>query len=302
MDRTELAKDPSYYVTSPAIHILNANQKDHARIRRLLAPAFSDTALLEQEPLLSHYFDLLVQKLDEKIDGPANGRVDLMSQYNCLAFDVIGDLALGESFGALENGQYHAWMRNFFEGIKFLGVIRFAMAYPVVGVIFQILQRLKPSFAEKRLTHLAFTQKKVDERLNRITDRKDFLYYILQGRKHFQGTLSHPEILGNSRVLLTAGSETTATQLCGVTWFLLNDPSALQRAQSEVRETFINGEDINLRSVSAPGSLPFLNAVIEETLRCYPSIPSTLPRVTPAGGTTIDGHFVPANVKYFTNN
>ncbi|KAF2727369.1 putative benzoate 4-monooxygenase cytochrome P450 [Polyplosphaeria fusca] len=294
-DRTELAKDPNYYIKGPAVQIVNADQKEHVRIRKLLAPAFSDTALLEQEPLLNHYFNLLVQKLDEKIDGPANGRVDLMSQYNFLAFDIIGDLALGEPFGALENGENHAWMRNFFEGIKFLGVIRFAMAYPVVGLFFQLLQRLKPSFAEKRIAHLAFTKKKVDERLDRITDRKDFLQYILQGGKDRQNSLSHLEILGNSRVLLTAGSETTATQLCGATWFLLNNLITLQRAQSEVRKAFKNAEDITLRSVSAPGTLPFLNAVIEETLRCYPSIPSTLPRVTAAGGAIIDGHFVPEN-------
>jgi hypothetical protein len=73
-------------------------------------------------------------------------------------------------------------------------------------------------------------------------------------------------------------------------------PSALKRAQSEVRTAFKKAEDITLRAVSRHGSLPFLNAVIEETLRCYPSIPSTLPRITGDNGSIIDGCFVPPNV------
>lgn len=52
--------------------------------------AFSDSALLEQEPLLTSYFDLLVSKLKQQIDGPANGRVDIMAYYNFTAFDIIG--------------------------------------------------------------------------------------------------------------------------------------------------------------------------------------------------------------------
>lgn len=108
--------------------------------------------------------------------------------------------------------------------------------------------------------------------------------------------LSEEEILGNLRVILTAGSETTATHLCGATWFLLTHPPALSRAQAEVRNAFKMPEDIYLRSLNKPGSLPFLNAVIQETLRCYPSIPSTLPRVTGSQGSIIDGRFVPPNV------
>ena len=70
--------------------IVAANQTDHARMRKLLAHAFSDTALLEQEPLLTLYFDLLISELKKKIDGPARGRVDMMAYYNFSTFDIIG--------------------------------------------------------------------------------------------------------------------------------------------------------------------------------------------------------------------
>lgn len=67
-----------------------ANQTDHTRFRKLFAHAFSDSALLEQESLLTHYFDLLIMKLKLQIDGPAQGRVDMMAYYNFTTFDIIG--------------------------------------------------------------------------------------------------------------------------------------------------------------------------------------------------------------------
>ena len=108
--------------------------------------------------------------------------------------------------------------------------------------------------------------------------------------------MTHPEILASSRVLLTAGSETTASLLSGTTFFLLGNPDWLARVQAEVRSAFHTSEEITLRSVSAPGSLPQLDAVLQETFRCYPPIPATLPRITGPEGAVIDGSFVPEGV------
>lgn len=108
--------------------------------------------------------------------------------------------------------------------------------------------------------------------------------------------MSHKEIIGTSRVLLIGGSETSATLLSGMTYYLLRNPQVLRRLQSEVREAFINADDITLRSVSTPGLLPYLESVLQESLRFYPPIPATLPRITGPEGAFIDGALVPANV------
>jgi cytochrome P450 len=44
--------------------------------------------------------------------------------------------------------------------------------------------------------------------------------------------------------------------------------------------------------------LPYLNAVIEETLRMYSPVPVALTRIVPPGGAPISGHWVPGNVSY----
>lgn len=102
-------------------------------------------------------------------------------------------MTLGEPFGALVQGDYTPWMRfdslsfwfksnqltndssNVFSAIKFLGVIRFAETYPIIGLLLFSLQKLIPSFAAKRATHLEYTKKMIDARLARETDRSDFM-------------------------------------------------------------------------------------------------------------------------------
>ena len=111
-----------------------------------------------------------------------------------------------------------------------------------------------------------------------------------------KGGLSRAEIHSNSRTLIVAGSETIATSLSGTTYFLLTNPVWKQRLQEEVRRTFASPDQITRRSVSTPGALPVLEMVLQESFRCYPPVPSALPRVTDSAGATIDGEFVPAGV------
>jgi hypothetical protein len=59
-------------------------------MRKLIAHAFSDTALLEQTPLVTKYFDLLVERLKQQIDSPVEGRVNIAGWFNFTTFDIIG--------------------------------------------------------------------------------------------------------------------------------------------------------------------------------------------------------------------
>lgn len=289
----QLDKDPIIFQRGETANITTANHADHARIRKLLSHAFSETALREQEPILYTYFDLLVSKLKDQIDGSAAGKVDIMSWYNFTTFDIIADLALGESFHALEGGEYHIWIKNMFQSVKFLGIMRFAATYPMINRIFKFLVSSIPSMADKRKSHFEYTRKKTENRLDRQTDRKDFTTYIL--RYNDERGMTREEIISNAGTLLIAGSETTATLLSGATFHLLANPRTLEKVQVEVRRAFQSEDEITLLSVGTPGRLPYMEAVLTESLRVYPPVPASLPRVTGPGGEMIDGNFVPPN-------
>ena len=100
------------------------------------------------------------------------------------------------------------------------------------------------------------------------------------------------EIEANARILIIAGSETTATLLSGLFLLLLTNPSAFEKLQ-EIRTSFTNPAEM---AFAAAAELPYLNACISEALRVYPSVPSFIPRFTAVEGNTINVRFVPGNV------
>lgn len=101
------------------------------------------------------------------------------------------------------------------------------------------------------------------------------------------------KLVANANILVIAGSETTATLLSGVTYFLLKHPEVLSKLTHEVRSAFTTEGEINISAVS---QLTYMSACLEETLRLYPPVAIGIPRVVPQGGGTISGHFVPENV------
>ena len=77
----------------------------HALKRRGLANAFSAKALREQESLVLRYVEMWLTQLSER--AKKGEMVDVVEWYAWLTFDIIGDLAFGEPFGAVEEGQPH---------------------------------------------------------------------------------------------------------------------------------------------------------------------------------------------------
>jgi cytochrome P450 len=263
--------------------IVTAPRADHSRIRRTVAHAFSDKALREQEYIVQDYIDQLISRLTDKCtEGPQ----DLVRWYNYTTFDIMGDLAFGEPFGCLKEGQYHEWVQLIFNGVKL---------YPwTQAAVYYGLTPLRALFAPKKLVEAkiradANAYEKVARRLGRKDqDRKDFMSYIL--RHNDERGLSLPEIQETAVVLIIAGSETTATFLSGFTYFLLQSPHVYQRLVSEIRSMFKTYEEM---TILATQDIKYLAAVVEEAFRRYPPAPNAFPRVVPPEGAEIDGQWVP---------
>lgn len=87
-----------------------------------------------------------------------------------------------------------------------------------------------------------------------------------------------------------AGIDTTGDALCFLMWELSLPRSRRfqERLRAELREFMEDG------AANSLDRLPFLDAVIQEGLRCFPAIPMSLPRYVPAGGREIDGFEIPA--------
>jgi cytochrome P450 len=138
--------------------------------------------------------------------------------------------------------------------------------------------------------HYALTKQTAMRRIeSRNTEREDFMSYILRHNED-KGGVSVPEIVANSGILILAGSETTATLLSGATFNLLKNRPVYDKLVAEIRSSFASEQEVTLERVS---QLPYLLAVLNESLRMYPPVPSSLSRTCPSGGDFVEGFWIP---------
>jgi cytochrome P450 len=69
------------------------------------------------------------------------------------------------------------------------------------------------------------------------------------------------QLHSNASLFMLAGTETTATELSGITYYLHQQPEKLARLKKEVREAFASMDDMTMTKLS---QLEYLNACIEE--------------------------------------
>jgi hypothetical protein len=194
----DLEKDRTWYMVAPngVDSIITAPFDVHYRFRRLLQVPLSDRALAQQEHIIQGYVDMMMQHVRENAskDKPVNMVQWIV--YTC--FDVLGDLAFGESFGCLERGQSHWWINDIQEGVKaafkLKTIERFIPGF--LPAVMKIMMLVGSAMAKNPEDNFNFCAIKARGRLARQSDRPDFSKSVL--------CCLHESILiwGQSRTLL----------------------------------------------------------------------------------------------------
>lgn len=285
-------KNPVAYIqgTHEAKNVFFAQSKTHGRLRKIIAPAFSESSVREVEPTIKQQVDGLIRALHDR-SGKGNfpskdGVVDIDAWATYIVFDLLSALSFGEAFGCVEKGEEHPWVTNIF------GVIThatFVQAAHRLKPYHKILERFFiPEWLEGKFErHLDWTKKTLTKRLdNPNSTRKDWLTFYEKG-------MDREELFDSFNVLIAAGGETTASTIAAVLYYSTHTPGVMEKLAKEVRSAFTGENEIN---IAESKKLVYLRAVIDETMRIHPAVPVGLPRIVPKGGRFIDGQFVPGGV------
>ncbi|KAF2001344.1 isotrichodermin C-15 hydroxylase [Amniculicola lignicola CBS 123094] len=268
--------------------------KEHARVRRFMDPAFSDRAVLRQEPILQHYVDLCINNLRQRASAKGRVTVNIADWLNFILFDIIGDLSFGESFGCLEKCEYESWMDQMAASIKLNYLSINLRHYPIVSTLLKPISGflVPKEIIEQHLDYRRRATAKLQRRLspNAAIDRPDIVSQLLRSEDRGEG-LTSDEVMLNCMLFINAASETTATALTGLVNNLLQNPESLSKLEKEIRDSS-SASELTLKALK---DLPYLNAVLKEALRMCNPIPTGHMRVTPPNGGIVSGHFVPGN-------
>ncbi|KAI5918191.1 cytochrome P450 [Camillea tinctor] len=279
----ENKKDPKYNNPSPngVEHILIINDRErHAAVRRVFSPAFSEKALKAQESLFQGYSDKMVAVARQK------KTLNMTQLYNFTTFDVMADLAFGQSLGLLE-GEDPSWVATIFQWLRCLPLLQFIQYYPLIEKIYNLVE--PKSIAKMRLDHFHHTTSRVDKRLKEGSDKQDLWKFVIDSNQ-----LSLADMHINAELFMAAGTETTSSLLTGLTYYLTKNPDKTKILTDEIRSRFKSNEEITFEALAA---LPYLNACIREGLRIYPPVPSSVPRIIPEGGNFVLGKWLPAGTR-----
>ncbi|KAI0874262.1 cytochrome P450 [Hypoxylon argillaceum] len=253
----------------------------HARLRRVLLPAFSEKALKAQEPLIQQYADLMIAKCREAT------QLNLSVLLNFTVFDIMAEFAFGESLHMLERGQYSDWVEKVFNSMRILPLLQIIEFYPILRKIFPFIE--PKAISSMRRDHFNHTASHVNKRLEEGSEKQDLWNLVAESE-----LLTLEEMYSNAELLMIAGTETTASLLTGVIHYLVKNPDKMKILTDEIRPRFQSSQYITLEEL-AP--LPYLNACIREALRIYPPVATGLPRIVAAGGNSILGKWVPEGTR-----
>ncbi|KAI1431321.1 cytochrome P450 [Xylaria sp. CBS 124048] len=269
----------------------------HRQYRRLLSAPLSESGLKSFLPQIDSNVKLTLQRMKEEFE--TRGVTDIYKWWLFMATDVIGELSFGESFRMLETGKINQYISDL-QSVGKIGSYR--SAFPALFRLTAQFGVPLPGLKTAQDTGLR-VRRYATESLQRHRDLVEkegpnAQPTVLSKLYHAEGdeSISPPEMVNNAQSYIVAGSDTTSNTLDYLVWAVCRDPEIKSRLNKELEalpEEFTYEE---LRHV------PYLDHVIDETLRRYATVPSGLPRQVPAGGTEMCGHHIPASYTVTAQN
>ncbi|KAF5723731.1 benzoate 4-monooxygenase [Fusarium mundagurra] len=292
----DFTKEESFYRAKRIFHenhLLSFRDAEaHKTRRKNFSRGFSQSSMLDFEPHISSKIKTLLNQWATRAhDGP----IDVYPWCHWLGFDIIYHLMFDEDPGSVQRGQSHhvmryikAWKPTFIYK-EFLPQMEQYGVYvpgPIGGYFRDVCAWKKYAVT-------------LIEGIRQKDSHTPFLRNVLSEEKSGNQPLTNSELAEECMGGMFGGSGTTANTFVYILWACLRQPKVVAKLRSELLQAF--PEPGLVPDYQTCSKLPYLQAVINETLRRYPTIIATLPR-TANNDTVIDGIPVPKGTTVGTQN
>lgn len=303
---TEMAKSRWYEAwNAPGFKSLftEPSVKVHGQLRRKFQATYSMSSLVSYEAYVDSCIDVLCKRFEEFAE---NGEeVDLAHWMLCYAADAVSTITYSKRMGFLDAGEdIGDLFKNLHGNILYSTLVGiYAWIHPIIFHTQALLRKIGLSTGTPRMFIGSYTTDRISEKRKEREQEKnpntsttdetaprDFLSKFLDSNEkdHSNFTEYHITVglIGN----IIAGSDTTASALTSVLWCLLKHPASLAKLRKEIASANLSSPPTFKQSQS----LPYLQAVIQESMRLHAAVGLPLQRVVPTGGRQISGNFVRA--------
>ncbi|TQS32879.1 hypothetical protein Golomagni_06792, partial [Golovinomyces magnicellulatus] len=261
----------------------------HRRHRKLLAQPMSETSLKTFIPAIRGLSDRAVERISTEME--TCGAADVHKWFMFMTADVIGQLTFGESFHMLELGKPNEYIREL-KRVGRVGVLRSTfpnltrMAYKLPVKLPIFTEAVEAGRNMRRFAHDSLNRYRrlVEEEPGKV--KQTLFTNVFKAEEN--ETLPFHEVETEAHSYIVGGADTTANSLTYLVWAVCRQPSIRDKLVEELQTLPEDYYESDLRT------LPFLNCVIQETLRLYSALPSALPRTVPREGSELAGYWLDA--------
>jgi cytochrome P450 len=259
-------------------------------------PAFSFRHVKDLYPIFWSKSQEMTKGISDAIKSSESGEsvVEIQDWSSRATLDIIGVAGMGKYFDALTtpDNELNLTYRSIFASNRGAQIVQL-----LLGLLPHWVAINLPLKRNDEIGNAVNTIKKVAGDLIRDKREKlkkgeakgmDILSVAMES-----GGFSDDDLVNQLMTFLAAGHETTASAMSWAVYCLCKHPDVQTRLRDELRSelgsALKEGGQISSAEIDR---LPYLNAVLQETMRIFPPVPLTLREA--ATDTTIQGAFIPA--------
>ena len=223
--------------------LLNTDDPEHARQRKLMNPAFTAVYMSRYLPIMNRVI------ADRSSDWVERGEIDMYAETRKITFDVAAECLTGLRTGAEVDHLRELFFKLMQSSIDDVETMAEYVA-KLMGVRAELDELLLAKIAERRRMPtddiLGMLVKAGDEQNTPFTDR---------------------ELLGQLHILLVAGHETTTSMSAWLLYLLASHPDILARVYAEMNEALAaTGGEATLDAIK---TMHLLSNTVDEAGRLY---------------------------------
>jgi len=261
----------------------------HGQLRRSVASAFTIKGSQDYET----FIDSTIPELLKAVRRSKRGKIDLPDLLMLYSMDSASRMAFSESLGCLESGEdVGGSIALIRDRLKHWGY------WSSVPWLERLIYRNPLAMSKSKgrtpsaMVNTAAQKLKMRLASKEGVDGRDMLHKFIQAHHVNPDTIDIPGIVSLLMSTITGAGDTTAATMTATIFYLIKNPAPLEKLRNELRNAGLSHD--KLPPYTQASKLPYLAAVIKESMRLFPVQTWPLERLVPLGGINIAGHFIPA--------
>ncbi|BCS28749.1 cytochrome P450 [Aspergillus puulaauensis] len=279
------------------------NAKHEAR-RKQMAPGYSGRENLDLEKSVDERLTELLHLIRIKYLSSDTCIIpmDLAKKVQYFTLDVISSVGLGKTFGMLQSDRdIDNYLQSSEEGLA-IGNTALAMGFswltqaPFLGLFIAPSPKDNTGFGKMMASAFRVVDERAASFFSASSNSKEKSDMLASFMRH---GLSGDELRSEALEQIIAGSDTTAAAIRGALLHVITNPRVYRKLQREIDDTVARGDapasilststrqDVGLITTAQAAKLPYLQAVIRESMRFFTPVSNIFARDVPKDGDTV---------------